>query len=206
MSEIAIIGATGNVGRHLMNEALRRRHRVTAIARNAATVAAQAGVTVRSADLHDAAAFSAALSGHDAVFCSVRFAGYDRRRRRRAGQARRGVGRLMVVGGAGSLFAAPGMRVIDSPGFPEAYRTEAAAGAAFLDALRDERGLDWTLRVAVGGIRRRQAHPELSGWGWTNCSSTARAEVGSRFRTSRVAFLDEFEKPAHIRQRFTVGY
>lgn len=204
MSEIAIIGATGNVGRHLMNEALRRGHRVTAIARNAATVPAQAGVTAQSADLHDAAALAAALAGHDAVFCSVRFAGMT------AGNIgepvkRAGVKRLMVVGGAGSLFAAPGMRVIDSPGFPEAYRTEATAGAAFLEALRDERGLDWTfVSPSAEFVDDKRTQNFRLGLDELLVDGTGRSWIS--FQDFAVAFLDEFEKPAHIRQRFTVGY
>jgi uncharacterized protein len=110
-----------------------------------------------------------------------------------------------VVGGAGSLYAAPGMRVIDTPNFPSAYKAEAEAGAAFLEALRAERDLDWTFvspsAEFVDGARTRRfrlGRDELlvdgAGRSWIS------------FQDFAIAFLDEFEKPAHLRQRFTVGY
>ena len=57
---------------------------------------------------------------------------------------RSGIKRLLVVGGAGSLEVAPGKALVDSPGFPDAYKAEATAGDKFLDVLRKGRDLDWT--------------------------------------------------------------
>ncbi|SAK90919.1 NAD-dependent epimerase/dehydratase [Caballeronia arationis] len=204
MSKIAIIGATGHVGTQLLVEALRRGHTVTGIARNAAPLEEGEGVSARSVDLFDANALAGAMEGHDAVFSSARFAGVPASAI--VGPVREtGVRRLMVVGGAGSLFVAPGVRVIDTPDFPPQYKEEAAAGAAFLDALRAEKELDWTFvspsAEFVDGKRTqhfRLGRDELlvdgGGRSWIT------------FQDFAIAFLDEFEKPAHIRQRFTVGY
>jgi putative NADH-flavin reductase len=49
-----------------------------------------------------------------------------------------------VVGGAGSLEVAPGVRLVTMPSFPAAYKAEAEKGAAFLDRLRQETALNWT--------------------------------------------------------------
>lgn len=204
MSKIAIIGATGKVGSQLLAEALRRGHTVTGIARNVSSLEGREGVIGRSVDVLDAGALAEAVAGHDAVFSSAHFAGIPASAI--VGPVKKaGVGRLLVVGGAGSLYAAPGMRVIDTPNFPSAYKAEAEAGAAFLEALRAERDLDWTFvspsAEFVDGARTRRfrlGRDELlvdgAGRSWIS------------FQDFAIAFLDEFEKPAHLRQRFTVGY
>jgi putative NADH-flavin reductase len=204
MSKIAIIGATGHVGSRLVEEALRRGHTVTAIARDTSALALQEGLSVQNADALDAAALAEAIAGHDAVFSSTRFASVPEDAI--VGPVKRaGVRRLLVVGGAGSLYAAPGQRVLDLPGFPDAYKPEATAGAAFLDALRRERDVGWTFispsAEFVPGPRTQKFRlgvDELlvdgSGRSWISFDDYA------------IAFLDEFESGAHIRQRITVGY
>jgi uncharacterized protein len=204
MSKIAIIGATGKVGSQLLAEALRRGHTVSGIARNVTSLEGREGVIGRSVDVLDAGAVAEAVAGHDAVFSSAHFTGIPASAI--VGPVKKaGVGRLLVVGGAGSLYAAPGMRVIDTPNFPSAYKAEAEAGAAFLEALHADRDLDWTFvspsAEFVDGARTRRfrlGRDELlvdgAGRSWIS------------FQDFAIAFLDEFEKPAHLRQRFTVGY
>jgi putative NADH-flavin reductase len=82
------------------------------------------------------------LSGHGAAISAVRFTGSDPRILIDAVKVAR-VPRYLVVGGAGSLEVAPGLKLMDASSFPAAYRPE-ALGAAFLDALRTETELDWT--------------------------------------------------------------
>ncbi|SAL17409.1 NAD(P)-dependent oxidoreductase [Caballeronia humi] len=204
MSKIAIIGATGNVGSQLLAEALRRGHTVTGIARDASSLEGRDGVAARSVDLFDADALAQAVVGHDAVFSSARFDGVPASAIVEPVK-KAGVERLLVVGGAGSLYAAPGMRVIDAPNFPPQYKTEAAASAAFLDALRAEKDLDWTFvspsaefvdgkRTQSFRIGRDELLVDGNGRSWIS------------FQDFAIAFLDEFEKSVHVRQRFTVGY
>lgn len=204
MSNIAIIGATGNVGSRLMEEALRRGHTVTALARDTSKLEARAGVTTKNVDVLDASALSEAVAGHDAVFSAARFATVPETAIVEPVR-KSGVRRLMVVGGAASLYAAPGQRVLDLPDFPDAYKTEATAGAAFLDALRRERDLEWTFvspsAEFVDGPRTQKFRlgvDELlvdgNGRSWISFADYA------------IAFLDEFESGAHVKQRFTVGY
>ncbi|KMY85118.1 Rrf2-linked NADH-flavin reductase [Candidatus Paraburkholderia calva] len=200
MSKIAIIGATGNVGSRLLEEALRRGHTVTALARDTSKVQARAGVEARAVD----ALVATALAGHDAVFSATRFSNVSERDIVEP-VTRSGVKRLMIVGGAGSLYAAPGQRVFDQLGFPDAYKPEVTVGAAFLDALRRERGLDWTFvspsAEFVSGPRTQKFRlgvDELlvapNGRSWISFDDYA------------IAFLDEFESGVHIKQRITVGY
>lgn len=70
--KIALIGASGNVGSRILDEALRRGHNLIAIARDASKIAQRTGVTVVAADVKDAAALSAAIKGADVVISSGR--------------------------------------------------------------------------------------------------------------------------------------
>jgi uncharacterized protein len=204
MSKIAIIGATGNVGRHLLEESLRRGHIVTALARDVSEMKARGGVAPKPVDAHDAAALADVIAGHHAVFSATRFAGLPESAIvdpvRRAG-----VTRLMVVGGAGSLYAAPGKRVLDAPDFPEAYKPEALAGAAFLDALRRERGLQWTfVSPSAEFVAGPRTHKFRLGVDELLVDANGRSWIS--FEDYAIAFLDEFDSGAHIKQRITVGY
>jgi uncharacterized protein len=204
MSKIAIIGATGNVGSRLLDEALQRGHTVTALARDASKIRTRTGVTAHSLDALDAGAFAAAVAGHDAVFSAMKFLSVPESAVvEPVKQA--GVSRLLVVGGAGSLYAAPGQRILDSPDFPDAYKPEASAGAAFLDALRRERGVDWTFvspsAEFVAGTRTRQFRV-----GVDELLVDSKGRSWITFEDYAIAFLDEFERGAHIKQRITVGY
>ncbi len=204
MSKIAIIGATGRAGSQLLEEALRRGHTVTAIARNTDKLAARPGVTVKQVDALEADALQHAVSGSDVVISAAHFATLPASAV--LGPVKKaGVKRLLVVGGAGSLLLPDGSRVIDSPGFPAEYKAEASAGAAFLDVLRQEQELDWTFlspsalfdgTERTGQFRLGQDHLLVSDDGQSSIS----------FADFAIAMIDEVETPKHSRQRFTVGY
>lgn len=119
--KIAIIGATGNVGTRLTDEALRRGHHVLALARHASSLPQREGVTAHDVDVSDAAALANALRGNDVVISSVRFLQTTAAQITQAVKAA-GIKRLLVVGGAGSLYVAPGVQLVDTPNFPDAYR------------------------------------------------------------------------------------
>ena len=104
---------------------------------------ALSGVTPVKADANDAIGLAAALRGHDVAISSVHFTASDPRKLIEAVQTA-GAGRYLVVGGAGSLEVAPGVKLIEMLEFPAIYKAEAAAGGVFLDLLRKETRLDWT--------------------------------------------------------------
>jgi uncharacterized protein len=202
--KIALIGATGNVGSRLLDELVRRGHTVTAISRNPERLPARPGVTAKRADAADKAALTAAVAGHDAVISSVRFLGSEPRTFIEAVKSA-GVPRYLVVGGAGSLEVAPGARLVDSPSFPAAYKEEALAGAAFLDILRTESELDWTFvspsALFVPGERTGKFRI-----GGDQLLADAQGNSSISYEDYAVAMVDEMERPAHSRRRFTVGY
>ncbi|QHF30090.1 NAD(P)-dependent oxidoreductase [Pseudomonas sp. R32] len=204
MSKIAIIGATGRAGSQLLEEALRRGHRVTAIARDISKLQGREGVNAVALDVSDAAALEQAVAGHDVVLSAAHFSSIKP-------QAiiepvkRAGVKRLLVVGGAGSLLLPSGHKVIDSPDFPEAYKAEATAGGHYLDILRQEKELDWTfLSPSAEFVEGARSGAYKLGKDHLLIGTDGKSWIS--FADYAIAMLDEVEKPAHSRQRFTVGY
>jgi putative NADH-flavin reductase len=130
--KIAIVGASGRAGSRITAELARRGHQVTAIARNPDKIERLAGVTAVKGDVLDQAGLAQLWSGHDAAVSSVHFTASDPDRLIGAARDSK-VGRYLVVGGAGSLEVAPGVRLVTTPGFPTQYKAEAEKGAAFLN-------------------------------------------------------------------------
>ena len=112
---------------------------------------------------------------------------------------------VLVVGGAGSLQVAPGKALIDTPGFPEAYKAESSAGGRFLDALRKEGDLDWTFLSPSAEFApgERTGRFRLGG-NELLVDATGKSRIS--MEDFAIAFVDELEHPKHNRQRFTVGY
>ncbi|PWE47792.1 NAD(P)-dependent oxidoreductase [Pseudomonas prosekii] len=204
MSKIAIIGATGRAGSQLLEEALRRGHSVTAIARDTAKIGARAGVVSKNVDALDAEALQAAIAGHDVVISAAHFATLPASAV--IGPVKSaGVKRLLVVGGAGSLLLPDGGRVIDSEGFPEEYKAEASAGALFLENLRQEQELDWTF-VSPSAEFVEGERTGTFRIGKDDLLVSAQGRSWITFADYAIALLDEVEGPKHSRQRFAVGY
>ncbi len=204
MSKIAIIGATGRAGSQLLEEALRRGHSVTAIARNTAKLGQRAGVVAKDVDVADAAALQAAVTGHDVVISSAHFSTIPASAILDPVK-KAGVKRLLVVGGAGSLLLPTGGKVIDSPGFPDEYKAEASAGGVYLDTLRQEKELDWTfLSPSAEFVEGERTGKFRLGKDDLLVSVQGRSWIS--FADYAIAMIDEVETPAHSRQRFTVGY
>ena len=202
--KIAIIGATGNVGSRLTDEALRRGHTVTALARQASKLPARDGVTARDVDVADTAALAAALRGSDAVISTVRFLQTSAAQIVAAVKAA-GVERLLVVGGAGSLYVAPGVQLVDTPTFPEAYKAEASAGRDFLNALRGETSLAWTF-MSPSALFTPGERTGKFRLGNDDLLTAADGKSWISMEDYAIAMLDEIEQPKHVRERFTVGY
>ncbi len=134
---IVVFGPTGMIGSRIVAELTARGHEVTGASRSS-------GI-----DINDADAVAAAVSGADAVVCAIsaREGGStlaDAARSLVDGTRQAGTTRLVIVGGAGSLEVAPGVRLMDTPEFPDAYMREAAQAADALAFIREVTDLDWT--------------------------------------------------------------
>ncbi|MGY2905158.1 NAD(P)-dependent oxidoreductase [Bradyrhizobium sp. URHC0002] len=202
--KIAVIGASGNAGSRISAELARRGHSVTAIARHPEKIAAQANVTPTRGDVMDQAGLARLLAGHDAAISSVHFLASDPAKLIGAAKESK-VGRYLVVGGAGSLEVAPGVRLVTTPGFPVAYKAEAEKGAAFLDLLRGETELNWTF-LSPSALFTAGERTGKFRLGNDQLLTSADGKSSISFEDFAVALADEIERPAHIRQRFTVGY
>jgi len=212
--KVALIGATGFVGTAVLKELLQRGHHVTAIARDITKIENNDNVTAVKADIYNEAEVTEAIKGLDAVVSAFNSGWtnpniYDDFLRGsdsvQSGTKAAGIKRYLVVGGAGSLYIAPGVQLIDTPEFPEAYKAGASAAKDYLNQLKNETELDWTfLSPAIeltpgtrtGTFRTNLENPVFD------------AENRSRISVEdlAVAIVDEIEEPKHIKQRFTVGY
>jgi putative NADH-flavin reductase len=202
--KIALIGATGNVGSRILDEALRRGHEVTAIARDISKLAQRPKLRPVAGDVADATALAKSLAGHDVVISSVRFLTPHLGNVVTATKAA-GVPRLAVVGGAGSLEVAPGVALLDTPNFPAAYKAEATAGRDFLVALRRETTLDWTFLSPSAFFHAGERTGKFR-LGTDELLTAGDGKSSISYEDYATALLDEIEAPKHPRGRFTVGY
>ncbi|MBD9485551.1 NAD(P)-dependent oxidoreductase [Pseudomonas sp. PDM14] len=212
--KLALIGATGFVGSALLEEALNRGHQVTALVRHPEKLQPHPALQARKVDVQDSATLAAALAGHDAVLSAYNpgWGEADIREQFLRGSAsivaaskQAGVPRLLVVGGAGSLYVAPGLQLIDTPHFPAEYKEGAEGARQALAALRDEQTLQWTFLSPAALLEPGPRTGQFRIGGeqlLMNGEEPARISVADL----AVALLDETEQPQHIRQRFTVAY
>ncbi|PZU82815.1 MAG: 3-beta hydroxysteroid dehydrogenase [Chelatococcus sp.] len=202
--KIALIGATGFIGSRLLAELTSRGHDVTAIVRNPEKVPAGPRVAARKGDVFDRDGLAALLAGHDAVISSVHYSASDPAVLL-AAVKQSGVKRYLVVGGAGSLKVAPGVKLFDTPEFPAIYLDEARKGGAYLELLKAETGLDWTFLSPSALIQPGERTGKFR-LGTDQLLVDAAGNSAISAEDFSVAMVDELEKPAHTRRRFTVGY
>ena len=220
--KIALIGATGFVGAAVLTEALARGHEVVALVRDPAKLAARPGLTAVKADAYDQASVAAAVKGVDAVISAFNPGWSDPQIAPKftvgakaidAAVVASGVTRLLVVGGAGSLFVAPGVQLVDTPEFPEFIRPAAAAARDLHTdyvAGRAGAGLDWTFLSPPAGFGPHDPATDAPRSGHYRVGADEVLFAGAAPATiSRadlaVAIVDEIERPAHVRRRFTVA-
>jgi uncharacterized protein len=215
--KIVVIGATGNIGRRVVKEALSRGHEVTGVVRDPAAVEAPdprvrlvKGDATRSDDV------ARVIRGADAVVSAISPRPNPRglpapslaanARALIAGLRTAGVKRVLYVGGASSLEVAPGRALADQPDFPEAYKPEAREGREALAVWRTEAdGLDWTnlSPAAEIGPGERMGNYRTTG---DQLLVDAAGKSFITFEDYAVAVLDELERPKHVGRRFGVAY
>jgi hypothetical protein len=215
--KLVLFGATGNIGQRIAAEALRRGHQVAGVVRDPAEVPSpDPRIKLVQGDATDAESVARVSQGADAIVSAI-----SPRPNARglpapslsaaatallAGARKAKVKRLLVVGGAGSLELAPGKRLMDAPGFPDAYKAEAREGADSLDVYRaDGKGVDWTFLSPAAEI-----HPGERTGRYRTTGDRFLADDNGRstisFEDYAVALLDELEHPMHAGQRFGVAY
>ena len=210
--KVALIGASGFIGSAILQEALARGHDVTALVTNPAKLPAAPRLTVLKADVLDTPALADRLAGLDAVISA--FSGhaqadvrgyYGLGIRSVIAAARKAGMRLLVVGGAGSLEAAPGVLVVDTPSFPAQWRASAEGARDALNLLRAQEALHWTMLSPSAVIEPGERTGQFR---LGDDRLLVGADGRSRISTQdyAMAMIDELERPQHARRRFTVGY
>lgn len=212
--KVALIGATGFVGSHLLEELLRRNYDVTAIARNASKIPVKDGKPKTVAvDVTDAEALSSELRGNDVVISAFN-AGWsnpnlydDFIKGSKAIQTAvklAGVKRFVVVGGGGSLYI-NGKQIVDGPHFPAEFKAGATAARDYLNILKEDKSLDWTyFSPALDMFPGERTGKYRLGTESPVFDAEGKAEIS--VQDAAVAIVDEVTNNKFIRQRFTVGY
>lgn len=215
--KIALIGATGFVGSAILREALERGHQVVAIARHPEKINAQNNLTIVKSDVMDSDALSRILKGNDVVVsaCNSGWTNPDLYKEFikgansiQAAVKKSDVKKLIVIGGAGSLYIAPKIQLVDTPEFPEAFRPGAVAARDYLEILKKENELDWTFVSPAIEMNPDTPHARRGAYRLGLDNPVYDSDHRSRISVEdlAVAIVDEIENPKHFRVRFTVGY
>ena len=202
--KIAIIGATGNVGKRITEEALNRGHHVTGIARNIDGIAPRKNLTLKAGEISYPEALAGILKGHDLVVSSVKPGDYDHDQLIKAVRLS-GVKRYVVVGGAGSLEIAPGVTAVDSGKLPDFVMPVAKAAQDYLKLLQSAEDLDWTVLSPASEFTAGERTGKFR-LGRHELIVDENGKSAISFEDYAIALLDEIEVPRHLKDHFSIGY
>ena len=207
---IALYGATGKAGSRILVELLSRGHEVTAVVRDTTKISPQRGVTVVKGDVSSADEVAAKIKGVDAVVDSYGPPADDTDQLLPAtqnlidGVKKAGVKRLIVVGGAGSLFVADGVTLIASGYLPAAYMAIAVSHAEALKLL-EKSDINWTYFSPAGFFEPGERTGKYR-LGKNNLIADEKGVSRISMEDYAIALVDELEEPKHEGERFTIGY
>ena len=202
VKKIVLIGASGFVGSALLNEALNRDFEVTAVVRHPEKIKIEnENLKVVKADVSALDEVAAVCKGADAVISAFNPGWnnpdiYDETIKVYLtiidGVKKAGVNRFLMVGGAGSLFIAPGLRLMDS-------------GEFYLNFLKKEKEIDWVFFSPAADMR-----PGVRTGRYRLGKDDMIVDIVGNSHISvedyAAAMIDELEYPKHHQERFTIGY
>jgi putative NADH-flavin reductase len=206
---VVVYGATGKSGSRIVTELLSRGHHVTAVARNPGGL--PANVKSVKDDLSDVNKIVTVISGADAVVSAYappendtdQLIGVTERQIEALQKAGKNI-RLAVVGGAASLEVAPGVMLLNSGHLPEEWRPIAVSHEKALRVL-EKSGIDWTYFSPAAFFEPGQRTGKFR-LGTNRLIADAQGNSRISMEDYAIALVDELEKPAHRRSRFTIGY
>ena len=219
MKDFILIGASGFVGSAILEEALNRGHKVTALVRNPEKIQVKNGnLTVLAVDATDVEALSKVVAGKDAVISAYN-PGWGNPRLYEEilenypkiieGVKKAGVQRLLVVGGAGVLYVQPGMRLMDSGTLPaELMPAVNGEGELFLNVLSKDNDIDWVYFAPPANLGN-MGKGIRTGKYRLGTDTLLVDEKGDSFISVEdyaVAMIDEVEQEAHHTALFTAAY
>ena len=217
MKKVAVIGATGFVGTQVVKELANRGYFVNALARNTSKIEESENVKAVTADIYNTAELSEILKGNDAVISAFNpgwtnpniFEDFLKGAESiEKAVEESGVKRFITVGGAGSLYIAENLQLIDTPEFPAEIKPGAEAARQYLEIIKKNENLDWTffspaieMHQGTAGVRKGTYRTALENpvFDESGRSILSVEDVA-------VALVDELENNQFVRQRFTAAY
>lgn len=219
MKNVVLIGASGFVGSAILREALNRGHRVTAVVLNPEKITVEnPNLTVVKADATNPDTLAALARGKDAIISAYNPGWTNPRQyeltlenypRIVEGAKRSGVERLLIVGGAGTLFVKPGVRLVDTGVLPEAWLPGVKSlGEFYLNTLMKERDIDWVFFSPAANLGNMGPGVRTGKYrlGKDDMLVDDKGESFISVEDYAVAMIDELELARHHRERFTAAY
>lgn len=216
MKNVVLIGASGFVGNAILNELLSRGHKVTAVVRNPEKInVSNSNLEIVKADVADTNAMVGICKDKEAVISAYNPGWtnpdiYEETLRNYPlileAAKRSGAKRLLCVGGAGTLFCAPGLRVVDSGAIPDAIMGGVKSlGEFYLNTLMNEKDIDWIFFSPAGTLEpgKRTGKFRL---GKDDLIIDENGISHISVEDYAVAMVDELENQKHHCERFTIGY
>ena len=216
---VAVIGATGFVGSEIVKELINRNHSIKAFSRNKDKVIISKNVAAVEVDVNNIEALVTDLRGADVVVSAYN-SGWSNpdlyndyiKGSNAIEQATKqaGVKRLIVVGGAGSLYVndQKELQLVDAPGFPDEIKPGATAARDYYNTLQNNQNLDWTyfspapeMHQGTSGVRKGtyRLGTDVPVFDEAGHSILSVEDVA-------VVIADEVENAKHVKQRFTAAY
>lgn len=216
MANVLLIGATGFVGSAVQNELVERGHNVTAVVRNVEKIAKNDLVTAVKEDVANVEAIAKLAEGKDAIISAynpgwmnpeIATLIIENYPKILEAAKKSGVKRLLIVGGAGTLFCAPGLRVVDSGAISaEIMGGVRPLGDFYLNTLMNENDIDWIFFSPAGVFDQEGKKTGNYRLGKDDLIVDAEGNSHISVQDYADAMVNELEKPAHHKERFTIGY
>ena len=217
MKKVAVIGATGFVGTQVVKELANRGYFVNALARNTSKIEESENVKAIAVDVYNTSELSEILKGNDAVISAFNpgwtnpniFEDFLKGAESiEKAVEESGVKRFITVGGAGSLYIAEGLQLIDTPEFPAEIKPGAEAARQYLEMIKKNEILDWTffspaieMHQGTAGVRKGTYRTALE-----NPVFDENGRSVLSVEDVAVALVDELENNQFVKQRFTAAY
>ncbi|MRJ07711.1 NAD(P)-dependent oxidoreductase [Ornithobacterium rhinotracheale] len=219
MKKVTLIGASGYVGSAILNELLNRNHQVTAVVRNPEKIVIQnANLEVVKADISNVNEIVSLSKGKDAVISAYNPGWANPRIYEETlenypkiieAAKQSGVKRLLIVGGAATLFVEPGVRLIDTPNFPEDWKPGAKSlGEIYLNLLSNETQIDWVFLSPAANLGNLSSGKRTGKYrvGKDDLLLDVSGNSFISVEDYAMAMVDELEQENHHFERFTVAY
>lgn len=216
MANVLLVGATGFVGSAVLNELVSRGNKVTTVVRNIEKLAKSDLVNAVKEDVANVDAIAKLAEGKDAIISAYN-PGWtnpdiatlitENYPKILEAAKKSGVERLLIVGGAGTLFCAPGLRVVDSGAIPEEIMGGVRPlGDFYLNTLMNENDIDWVFFSPAGVFDQEGKKTGNYRLGKDDLIVDAEGNSHISVQDYADAMVNELEMPAHHKERFTIGY